>query len=678
MTDPINDKLVRWKNRLAESDQEYKTRFETLMDQRERLYLGDRTMRPLVPGDHKPDGRLKKTSHVRNIVFELVESQVSSSIPMPKVTPRRKADERLADIIEHWLRNELDRLPMEAVNDLAERTVPIQGGCFFLVDWDDSARTPFSAGEVQITLLHPKQIAPQPGVYTSIEDMDWIIVKLPTTKEAVRQRYGVDVEAEGESEPEVRAPAETADEHQVTLYVGYEKNERGSVDRYVWVNDTELEDLPDYQARREPVCRRCGAPWPEDGDVCPRCGGTEWTTRVRDRERIIAPVDTELGFHIDGAVPVRNELGLPVIGEDGMPVMEAEEIPFYRPDRFPIVLQRSVSTYGQLLGSSDVDVIRDQQNTYNRLSQKIIDRLMKAGTRITLPDRADLRTDPEDGERWFLKNAAEKDMISVYQFSGNLNYEMSELANVYEEARQGLGITDSFQGRKDTTATSGTAKQFAAAQSAGRLESKRVMKNAAYANLFELMFKLALAYSDEPRTVSHQDNQGRTVYETFNRYDFLVKDEAGNWRWNDQFLFSVDTSEPLASNREAMWQETRLNLTSGAFGDPSQLETLILFWAKMEALHYPEAGATKGYLEDRLQQQQQAAMMQQMQAMQGPSQPAFSGQLPQRGSQEALASPAGGGGPGGAGEGVNVPPELAQAIERRARADAAAAINQGR
>lgn len=198
----------------------------------------------------------------------------------------------------------------------------------------------------------------------------------------------------------------------------------------------------------------------------------------------------------------------------------------------------------------------------------------------------DLRTDPEDGERWYIGKPSDKSLIDVYDFSGNLQYELTYLAQVYEEARQIIGITDSFQGRRDTTATSGKAKEFSAAQAAGRLESKRVMKNAAYAELFETMFKFWLAYSDEPRPVTYKDSTGETMYEEFNRYDFLEEGEDGELHWNDQFLFSCDTSAPLASNREAMWQETRQNLEGRAFGDPTDLETLILFWAKMEELHY--------------------------------------------------------------------------------------------
>lgn len=720
----VNAKLAMWQERLARSNQAFGD--ETArMDEREKLYNGDNELKPLVVGDAHKDGRWKRTSHVRNIVFENIESQVSSSIPKPKVTPRRKKDEHLAEVIEHFLRNELDRLPFETMNDMAERTVLIQGGVGFLVQWDNSKSTHSTVGEVDVSVIHPKQFAPQPGVYTGIEDMDWFIIKIPTTKEAVRRKYGVDVSLESEEDPAVRSPegADVTDDA-VTENVGYERNSSGGIDLYAWVNDVELEDLENYQARRQPVCARCGrvrplpgqiisaerieppvqadamqaaaeqarrmvagralasalagaapegpempggpggmgamnaipvkAEEPEpvkyDGGPCPWCGSTEFTSEIQEYEQIMLPVQTAGGLTVEGAVPA--------LDENGMPVLKPTMVPFYRPDTFPIVLQKSVSVYGQLLGNSDVDVIRDQQNTVNRMEQKIIDRLVKAGTRITLPDKPELRTDPEDGERWYIGNASDKAVIGLYDFSGDLQYELMYLANVYEEARQILGITDSFQGRTDTTATSGKAKEFSAAQAAGRLESKRVMKNAAYAAIFEMMFKNWLAYGDEPRPVSYKNFKGETEYQEFRRYDFLEKDADGQWYWNDQFLFSVDTSEPLASNREAMWQETRLNLQTGAFGDPSQTDTLILFWEKMEELHYPGAGATKKFLEER-REREQAQMMQQMQMQQAMLQ-----------AQQAQAQATGGG--------QQIPPELRQAVEQRARQDAmAAARGQG-
>lgn len=686
-------KLDLWQQRLADSDN-YWGPMREKMDHREALYNGDDSLRPLVPGDTKSDGTAKRTSHVRNIIFENIESQISSAIPQPKVTARRRKDEQLAELIEHFLRNELDRQPFETMNDMAERTVPMQGGVGFLVEWDNTKRTHTTVGEADVSTVHPKQFAPQPGIYTGIGDMDWFIVKVPTTKEAVRRQYGVAVYNEPEAEPEIRSTGgEHTAEDAVTMYVGFELGDRGGINKYVWVNDVELEDLENYQARRQPVCSRCGRVRPlpgqviynsvqqyepdmvagridpaqverdmaghqlayqlaaqtlmgggnegimpgvtvdpgdapevkYDGGPCPWCGSKDFKDQEQEYEQVMLPILTAGGVQIPGA-----EAGF---DGDGNPVMKPTLIPFYKPDVYPVVLQRSVSVYGQLLGSSDVDAIEDQQNTINRLEQKVIDRLIKAGTRITLPDRADLRIDPEDNEKWYIGNAADKNMIGVYDFSGDLQYELAYLAQVYEEARQILGITDSFQGRRDPTATSGVAKEYAAAQAAGRLESKRVMKNAAYAKLFELMFKFWLAYSDEPRPVSYKDFRGETRYEEFNRYDFLEQDADGQWYWNDQFLFSCDTSAPLASNREAMWQETRLNLQTGAFGDPTKTDTLILFWSKMEELHYPGAGTTKKYLEDKLQREQaQAAQMQMMQQMQTQAMP---GMMAPAGSMEA-------------------------------------------
>lgn len=667
-------KLELWQERLRLSDMEWAP-LVSKMDHREELYNGEEKLKPMIEGDNPGE----KTPHVRNIIFENIESKVSSSIPQPKVTAVRQQDEQLAEIIENHLRNELNRMESEKNNDMAERTVPIQGGVLWLTEWNEGTKGFGSKGALEVSLIHPKQLAPQPGIYTGLKDMDWVIVKKPTTKATIKRNYGVDVRSEAESEPEIRSvQGETINDEALTQYIGFEKNGSGGIDRYSWVNDIELEDLTNYQARRQPVCSRCGRVRPlpgqvvssnvqrtdldglnghelaaqmmaghemaldladslmmDDGDgeaflsgiemgqgsvatveydggACPWCGCEEWETQEMEYEQIILPIRTAAGKEIPGEHFEHNA--------DDVAVMVPTLVPFYKPDCLPLVLQVSVSVFGQLLGNSDVDVIEDQQNTTNRIEKKIIDRLLKAGTRVTLPTDGKFRIDSKDYEKWYVPNQAIKNQIGVYEFSGNLQYELTYLAQVYEEARQILGITDSFQGRKDSTATSGKAKEFSSAQAAGRMESQRVMKQAAYAQMFEVWFKFLLAYADEPRPVTYKNFKGEPVYREFNRYDFLEQGEDGQWYWNDRFLFSCDTSAPLANNREAMWQETRMNLETGAFGDPKSTETLILFWGKMELLHYPGAGDTKKYLEERLKREQaQQMQMMQMQAAQTPA-----------------------------------------------------------
>ena len=720
-------KLRLWQDRLAQNQTAYDAQVAK-MDRREALYRGDNALLPITSGERK-----KKTPHVRNIAAELIEAQVNSSIPQPKVTARRAKDEMKAKLIEDMLRNELDRMPFEMLNDLAERTVPIQGGALFLVEWDNTQRTHYTIGELTVSVLHPKQVIPQDGVYTGIEDMDYIILKIPQTKEYIKRKYKVDVSDEGEQEPDIKGPdGDDAANDLVTQYIAYYRNQRGGIGLYSWVGDVELENLEDYQARRLRRCVKCGAAEPigiepldkptTDGNrpktngrggfshplftrevagiaptltaelgmdaapldpmprieptkagakQCPYCGASSWEESDEGFEEVYVPIQRSDGSVIPGAAPTLKASETQV-NEEGMPVMEVVQeptrIPFYKPDIYPVVLLKNISVYGQFLGDSDIDKIADQQNTTNRIEAKIIDKLIKSGSYITLPDEASIKVDTEDAKVIRPGNAASKAMIDVYDLQGNIQQDLVYLNQIYEEARQVIGITDSFQGRQDRTATSGVAKEFSAAQAAGRLESKRVMKDAAYAALFEAMFKFKLAYTDEPRSVVSYDIHGNAQYDEFNRYDFLEQDEAGEWCWNDQFLFRCDTTAPLASNREAMWQETRLNLQTGAFGDPTSITTLILFWTKMEMLHYPGAGETRAYLEEEMQRQlkmQQQMQMQQMQAQMQRMQLGREGQAP------SMAGPQGQtGGQADAQEQV-----IRQVIEK-AKADAAAAVQR--
>ena len=643
------DKLRTWQDRLATNEAAYNDELEK-MEQRERLYKGDRKLREIVKGETKTTA-----VHVRNIVAELIESQVDSAIPQPKVTARYQRDEWRAKIIENMLRNEADRLPFEYMNDMKERTVPIQGHGEFLVEWDNTKRTHTTIGELVVSNIHPRQVIPQDGVYTGIEDMDYIILKIPQTKAFIKRRYGVDVQDEGESEPEIKGENASEAEDMVTQYVAYFRNDAGGIGKFSWVNDTVLEDMEDYQARRLRRCKKCGQlenadvqpmeatpdgiPSDEEVEkkpgVCPFCGSSSWEETEEDFETLTHDIkrsDNSVipAVQIINRGPMLDEMGMPIVDPfTGTVVNDIEQkptrIPYYKPDVYPIIQQKNVSVFGMFGGESDVDKIADQQNTTNRLSGKIIDKLLASGSYMTLPDECSIEVSAEDMKVIRPGDPAKKALIDVYDLEGNVTQDMTYLQEVYEEARQCIGITDSFQGRKDTTATSGKAKEFAAAQSAGRLESKRRMKDAAYAALYEAMFKFLLAYTDEPRPVVSYDNQGKPVYGEFNRYDFLDQDAAGQWYWNDEFLFSCDSSSSLANNREAMWQETRLNLQSGAFGNPEDINTLILFWTKMSLLHYPGAEDTLSYLKQlyaeqqkmqMAQMQQQAAIAQQQQMLQ--------------------------------------------------------------
>lgn len=605
-----SERLEYWQQWTSRNKSAFSDELER-MDRREVLYRGEEEhIEPLTETDREHGGRCGKPNkvvHLRNIVAENIESCVSSAIPQPKVTARHKKDEWRAKILEDMLRNELDRLPFEELNDQMERTVPIQGGGYWLVEWDNRIRTHSTVGDVRVSVVHPKIVIPQDGVFTRIEDMDAVVLMLPQTKAFIKAMYGKDMEAAGEENPEVRGlDGDTSDaEDMVTQYVAYYRNGDGGIGKFSWVGDTVLEDREDYKARLLRRCTVCNAVVPAGQTVCPECGAKAAGERVETEEEVYLPIRTAHGTEIPGAVPGTDE--------NGLPVEVPTKLPNFKPDVYPIFLQRNITLFGRLLGDSDVDKIRDQQNTMNRIEKKIIDRLVKAGTRITLPDKAEFRVDPEDGERWYIGSPGDKQLIDVMQFEGNLQWEMQYYNAVYEEARQILGVTDSFQGRTDSTAKSGVAKQFAAAQSAGRLESRRVLKEAAYAELFKRICQLKVAYCDEPRAIVSQDNRGNTKYSEFNRYDFYEQDAQGQWHCvldDDRFLFSADSATPLANNREAMWQDTTAQFQMGAFGNPQDINTLIVYWTKLRLLHYPGADDTLQYFEEMQKQQLQAQQLQ--------------------------------------------------------------------
>ena len=606
----LQDKQKRlqiWQERLQNNVGQYAQELSA-MDKRAALYSGSREIE--AQAGKQTEEKTQPASMVRNIVSELVEAQVDSSIPFPKVTARQAEDEALAKTIEDYLRNEIDRLPFEKLNDLDERITPVQGGNFFLVEWDAKRHTHTTSGELSVRLLHPKQVIPQHGV-SEIEDMDFIIVRIAMTKQHVKEKYGIDVSDEGEDSPESRG-GESIAKDVVTVNVGYFRNPKGGIGRYAWVNDVELEYLEDYQARTLDHCKNCGNV--VHGDVCAECGSPKKESRQEDVFYLAGDIQRSDGSMIPAYQDTQatEDIINPFTGMVPLPT-EQNKFPYYKPDCYPIVLRRNVSAWGKVLGESDTDKIQDQQNAIKKCDTRVQEKLDKGGSVLT--KHLDSRMDFTDEQLKVVEvqNPAEVSCLRVYNLQVDTSGDLAIAEQNYQSARNILGITDSFQGRQDRTATSGTAKQIAVAQSAGRLESKRIMKNAMYADLYQVMFKFLLAYSDEPRTVRHNKLDGSTEYSVFNKYDFLVQDDAGAWYWKDDFLFSVDTSSALASNREAMWQETRQNLQNGAFGNPQEPQALLLFWSMMAKLHYPMAEEIKAQIEE-MQQNMMQSMQQQMTA----------------------------------------------------------------
>ena len=577
-----NKKLKKWQGKFENAKSKYQDELDR-MEIQKKYYIGDRHVKG---NPNKTSGYASKMSiNVRNIVYELIESQIDSSIPMPKVTAIHEEDKDKAKIIEDFIKNEMKSLNFNILNDLQERLTPMLGGDFLLVEWNNQKGYHCTIGDLDVSNIHPKQVIPQPGI-TEIDKMDYIFIRTSQTKDYVKRRFGKDVSEEEETDNDIREGV-TSDDI-VTVVTAYYKNEKGGIGLFRWCGDVVLEDMEDYQARRIEVCKECGAP--KSGDVCEKCGSKRFEIRTDDMETVRF---------------VENEIEIEI------------QIPYYKPDQFPLVLRKNISVYDKLLGCSDVDVIEDQQDTIKKLGSKINEKLLKGGSFVTLPSDVGVDTTDEELKIIRIDNPAQKALIDVITAQADIGQDRTMLEMNYQWAKSALGITDSYQGKYDSSATSGTAKQYSINQAAGRLESKRVMKNQAYAQLYELMFKFALAYADQPIPINSQGKDGVQVFAHFDKMDFLKMDAAGQYYWNDEFIFDTDPTSTLLTNREAMWNQADLKLQSGAFGPISELETNYLYWLEQERNGYPNAGEIKKEIERRMEERKQQESMLQMGGMKG-------------------------------------------------------------
>ena len=579
-------------------------------------------------GSKKIDGSEVDAKQVRNITYELVESQVTSYLPTPAVSPKMYNDrnERNAKSIETLLRNKRNELPFEKLNDIDERFNPIYGGSIWLIEWDNSITTHNTVGDVKISCLSPKKFTGQPNIY-DVKEMEYCFIEFETTKEDIVRKYGVTPEVADETESE-----ENADDKTATLYVCYYKNDADKVCQYIWSADTELSDIEDYYARKRYVCKKCGKrkeicscekgdyelqneEYEEleediiltDGEILPAMSPV-----IKDGQVVTETVKQQAILE-DGSVALEdiNGVKLPIMIDVQVPKMEKTKLPFYTPNILPIVIRKNTSEEDSLLGQSDVEFIRPQQQAINKIESRIVEKLMGSGVFPIVPEEFNGEIDNSIWKKVFRAKPSTFNMFGRVDLQVDISRDIAQSDRLYDQAKRILGISDSYQGQYDASAQSGKAKQIQVNQAAGRLDSKRQMKNAAYAEIDQIIFQYYLAYADEPRPASYKDAMGRTQNCMFNRYDFIERDEAGEYYYNDEYLFSTDATVDVERNRETLWQENRINFQQGAYGNPTQLTTLLIFWLNMEKAHYPWAHDNVERIKEEIQRQQEIAQYQQ-------------------------------------------------------------------
>lgn len=516
----------------------------------------------------------KQGRQPRKLIYELVESKIDNSIPMPKIMPRYKSDLFLVDNTESFLKFEMDRILTRYVNDSSERATYVDGTCWYKVWWDSLDNTHERSGDLKIELCLVDQIVPQPGV-TDYRQLEYIFERKQVSTTRLYDLYG-------------RLIMPTNSSTNMTDIVScYYLNENRIVGLFVW-NPASMQvicDEKDWQIRKLRTCTKCGAIVPQ-GETCGNCGSKTFKYKNASIDILDEDIDEiynpyEVGETDDDTQ--KDMYAARVFATKGT------EIPFYTLHQLPFVPRPNVSSIDSIYGKSDAMVLLEEQDLANKVLTKAVDKTLKSGAVITKPDKLKLGDKDDTFKVLGVRTAEESTMVQAKQIVADTSQDILIASMLYDMGKSTSGITDSFQGKKDTTATSGKAKEYSAAQSAGRIESTRVMKAAAFAGLYELMLKYLLAFSDEPRKYVKILPNGKEKEMTWNKYMFLEKDKYGQYYYRDDFEFSTDPAATLSQNRVSMWQETQEKFLQGAFGNPADPRTLELFWNMMDSYQYPLA-----------------------------------------------------------------------------------------
>lgn len=553
----------------------------------------DRHMRQYRGSDEIDNSSVRATT-VRNITYEMIESQVSSDIPGPKVDPAYYSErkDRCAKSIERLLYSIRDRLPFEEMNDIDERYTYVYGGSVWYAEWDNSIRLGREIGGVKVYCLPPRDFIPQPNVF-SLSDMQYCFLRFTTTKSELSQKYGASEEELLLTEADTENAGICEEGECVPLVISFYKDECGEVGKFVFSGELVLQDMPAMYRRKRKICARCG----KEADSC-KCRKKEWKCEDIMSELLTEDIMLSDGYMINSNVSAPVGYGAPDR------IAEKTALPYYTPKSFPVVIRKNTSGDGRLFGQSDCEYIRPEQQAINKIESRILQKLLRAGITPIVPEDATITLNNSVfGQVIKMKPGESASQYGKVDTTPDITQDIAEAERLYEHAKRILGISDALMGIDTAKVESGVAKQLRISQATGRLESKRKMKHTAYAALDRIIFELYLAFADETRALVYKDAYGRIHNSKFNRYDFLEYDGIRReFFFDDAYLFSVDLNGGAEYQREALWQRNLENLRAGTLGDPDSPVTLLRYWQCQERAHYPYARENVEYFKLAVEQ----------------------------------------------------------------------------
>lgn len=527
----------------------------------------------------------KKMKALRKVVYELIESKVISILPGPKMSPRYYSDIFVVNATEALINHEIDRMLSEEVHDESEHSCLIDGTTWLKVEWDPFDNTNERSGMPKVLNCPVDTVFPQPSI-ADYKKLEYIFETKLLTVATIMDLYGKKVSS-------------TTGNDLIDVVEVYYLNQNRVVGHLVYTEDKKIVLANDVEwgMRKLRHCNKCNS-IVRVSEECPVCGGKHFHYKALDHE-VLEDDLTYVENKFRNGETDNPEEDNPA-ANNSKTIAKGTKIPHYLVRQLPFVPKRTIKVPRDIYGISEAQLALEAQDSINKLLNKAEAKSAKSKAYVT--KLKDTNIDDADEEITFIEieSALEGQAIQVKQVMADISEELTMVGLLYENARSTQGITDTDQGKKDPTATSGKAKEAQIMQSQQRQSASKIQRNSAYAGVYELIFKYLLAYSDEQRAFVSLLPDGTYREEIWSKYMFLAKnDKTGELYYRDDFAWSVDSVAYITKDREMMWQLIDRDFLNGSTGselDPQR--ALKLYWHMKDQFGYPTAKFAIKFLDE--------------------------------------------------------------------------------
>lgn len=541
--------LERWKERLTKAMSSHDS-FRADCDVRNALYNGTKATGANVSGymsNRASDSDRPGTADARtvvNIVFQLCESQIDTSVPMPAVNAIEGDDDKdRKKMIEGMLTYMAEGPELERITSENERIVKKNGMAVIKVCYDPDYQSHKFRGRITTINPHPINIIPQSGVY-KIQDMDYFFHIETRTIDYVCRRYGEEFRAELEQEgAEYRyledfntSSSDTDAKDQVSVVECWYKDKDEDICLMTWANETILRDEKKFFYKRD-----------EQGNV----------------------IEVEALEH-------------EVLDENGNLIgIEPIQVKCRVPKKYPFVVMYNIPREKSFRGVADPDIISDQQEAIKKMLSIEEEKIIKGTTKIIVREGSGLVGKITNSILEVIETPEPQSDIRVIDLKTPDNALKDYYQLMLQAAKDSLGVTEASQGRAEGSSLSGRALEMLANNTASRLATKLFEKHTACTELYRLYYDFMVAFYDEERPYRIQSDMGRHEYGYFNKSLLVKQDDAGEWYYPEFDIF-ITSDVGLPRDKRFIYEASKEALGAGAT-DP------IGFWTVMQSIGFPQA-----------------------------------------------------------------------------------------